>query len=619
MQKPPVHRNISVVIQTSHAPHPNEVYIKDKFKIRPNRAMEFLKSIFGSQEAGLKAGGITSVLLGTIGGYFFGGGAIGGAIGLASGLALAPVLNEVFFKIGRQYGLITPPPRNTTITPNVPVADVAAPVQQPGGKMSETTVAAPILENMAPPPPQSIAENIERREDLWKRLIEKRGTEAEYHAAKEETKKLETKVDTFIATIDEYHKVREDYQKKDGKRDQLITAVKTALLRPGVTNSLTDGEINRFVPQLPAMPPAMQEQAAKLMAEALPAKLPLGGLFDPYNLADAARLDFTRGSATAPDPAKEEEWAKKSTLERLNYTLDKVDDLRYRDEYKRPINWELIGGSAEEGKRIHDLPAAELVKYVQEQKSATAASNLRTPNATTTERDVQLDRLLGFAKGRYIHDSLQKLVKEKLGGTMQIYTDFRNADLVPATAQANEFATARLAVFNETGVAIMEKGQLQAAKAPSGKDAQFLTYKDITAPAGSQEVTLVLQNDGSGQTFVTHKVVGGINKEPVDWNKAKLKGAGVRVRPETFVNLSPETGKTIGQSFREMLNAITTAPKEIAMESGAKMQDLTRQFQETQPVPDLKFAAADAPATPSLSTQPNAKALKNKDKAEMTV
>ncbi len=571
--------------------------------------MEFLKSIFGSSETGPKFGGVLTVAGASIGGYFFGGGIIGGLLGLAGGLIAAPIVNDLVFSIGRSAGMITPPGRDTTITPNTPTTELPAPVLQPSGEVSPTTITAPILENLQPPPPLAIEESFKKRERVREILVERKGNATDYDKAVTEARQLESQTDVFLATVDAYDKERSKYHEKGGKREAIVIAVKTALVRPDRPNSLTDAEIERFIPNLPAMTDGDKTSAVTLMAEAMPENITMFGTLQPFPLREYAHSKYVTGADDKPNPAKEAEWQKKTPLERLNFTLNALDDERYYYEYTTPIDWTKATGSKEEGDRVRKLPPAELLAYSQARLADRKAVN----NDGSAIR-ANLMNMGNLAMIMYARAKTQDLVREKLGGVVEIYSNFRERELAPSTALAHEFAGGRLSVFNETGIAILEKDALAATKAPSGKTCQFMTYKDCTAPSGAKEVTLVIQKDDSGASLITHRVEGGIGAT-VDWNKAKLKTA-IPVNESTITTLSAESGKTIGATIRDLVRKTAAAPMELAQAGNAQMQDLRRLFELESPVPDLKLASADVPSLSSTTTQPSGNQLKKTNKSE---
>lgn len=578
--------------------------------------MEFLKKILGSSETGYKPGGIISLLVGALGGYLAGGTLLTGAFGLAGGVMLAPLINEVLFSVGRHAGMITPPPRSETITPKIPTVEVPAPVRQPGGVDSTTVVHAPLLENLQPPELKTISENFARRAELWKRLRDKTGTEAEYSAAVEETRKLETKVDTFIATIDKYDDARQEYHKKGGKRDELMAAVRTSLLRPGIKTQLSETELERFVPTLPAMDAAARTRAQQLLADALPETMKLGG--KEVNIRRQAYREYVRRAGSQPADKIKESWDNKTSLERINTAMNLFDDVRYNFDYKAQIDWKLITGDDKLAQELRDAEPEKQLALASSYQSMPVLGGLATiSNDATRRRDAEIDNLVQLAKARAVHAYLEEHVKESLGKVMGIYTDFRNGSLVPATNLAHEFASSRLNVFNETGIAILEKGKLEASKAPDGKDCQFLTYKDCTKP-DAKEVTLVMQADAGGNTYITHRLEGGMqNPSAVDWNKAKLKDAGIPVNAATFVNLTPENSQTIGASIRAIIEAATKAPL-----ASAPLDTAMRGFQQDNPGLDMILTSnqgsAPQPVIPSSSKEKKDNPL-IRSRAEMTV
>ncbi|NBO18433.1 MAG: hypothetical protein EBV03_04250, partial [Proteobacteria bacterium] len=317
--------------------------------------MEFLKETFGDSENGVRWGGVLAAVLGIGGGFYLGGG-IGAAIGLASSLLAAPIMNEIFFNVNRATGNVKPPARNNDIKPNVPLEAAPAPVRQPDNKLSPTTIKAPLLKNLVPPPPGAVAKQFEKREEIRKIIVDREGGRADFEKASKEARDLEAQTDTFIATVDKYSEMRDEYHKDKGERSQLVGAVKTALGRTGITNALTQDEIERFVPSLPTLSAEQKAQVAKQMADSFPEKIKMLGDSPDLPLRQSIERSFTKGDDGKPNPAKVEAWKKKSGLEKLNYSLDRLNEMRADLESRSKLDFKLAAGGEAEAAAWRAMP-----------------------------------------------------------------------------------------------------------------------------------------------------------------------------------------------------------------------------------------------------------------------
>lgn len=563
--------------------------------------MEFLKDLFVDGQNNTRWGSVVSVLLGGGAGLWLGGGGVLGALlGGGLGMLLAPVVNETFFQAGRSMATITPPPRTYEIKPNIPLKDVPAPVKQPSGEFSPTSIKAPILENIKVPPPHAIDESLKRREGIWKLLSQGGGDRKAYEQAVNSARELERQTDVFIATIDEYHKVRAEYLKPGGQRKELVVAVKTALTRTGITNPLTNDEIERFVPTLPALTEDEQRIVATQLATAVPETLQSLGNTATLKFRASVEKFFTHGKGNAPIPAKVEEWKKKTSLEKINIALDRMDEMRADFTYYNPIDW-----NAAVGDKTGATGRGSVLSQMTPEAMYAEAVRLEAEAKGDANRLAVLDDVKFYANVLNYRTQLESVVKTNLGAVSRTYTEFTDKKLVPATEQAHEFAKQRLEIFNQTGIAILDKGGLDKANAPDGKaNSYFITCKDCTAPAGAKEVTLVMQKVGS-VFVITHKLEGSI-AAGVDWSKAALKDGGVPVSEALFTKLQAPEGKTIDVAFKEILAAVKAQPLALAY-GDTDMRELG----EEQP----RYAFLDG-EDPQLTRQ-NRIPLKKKEKIDL--
>lgn len=578
----------------------------------------FIESTFGTAETGTKYGGYVGILGGAGAGYAAGG-IIGAIMGGLGGLVAAPLINEIFFRVGRSMGIITPPGRNNDIKPNVPTEEIPAPVIQPDKTFSKGSVEAPILDNIKPPPALTIADSFKKRERVWEMLVNKIGDRSDYDKAITEARNMEDAASKFILTVDKYEEVREIYHKPGGKREGVVNDVRTSLKRKGIENPLSEAEVQRFVPTLPALTSDEKAKVTALYDKAMPEQIPGFADLEGVDIRTFGYNSFVNDANDVPIPAKVEEWKAKSPIARIYVSLDALDNERFK--FENGIDWTIIGdGDPAKGEEIRKKSAAEQLKYsIDNSKTLTDGRN---DNPKLIKRTTHFAALGQFARIADARIKLQDYVKQNLDeskqpgqpdGVLGIYSKFSTDKLKPAAELAKEFAKQRLSVFNETGIAILEKGELAAEKSPAGKACQFMTYKDCAAPAGSPEITLVMQNDGTG-TRVTHRIVGGL-KTTTDWDKTKLNGNGVPVSNALFVKLEAENGKTIGANIRELLTSTTKArnTSQVALLMDSPEQDFKHLL--NNPDSDLKLASADARHIPNLSSQPSSM-LNNKEKTE---
>lgn len=556
--------------------------------------MEFLKSIFGSEKTGAKPGGIAAVLLGTIGGYYLGGSFMTGLMGLVGGVVLAPLVNELVFKAGQHMGTITPPSRPQDFTALDPIQQLPAHMLQPSGQLSKHNIQAPFLDNLTVPPAFAVAESFKKRERIIEILTKKEGNLTEFDQVRTQAEALEKQAGDFMATVKEYQARRAAYHIAGGPRDVVINDVKESLKRKGITNPLSDDQIQRFVPTLPALTADQEAEVTRLLDAALPETIPVFNNPQPYKPRIAAEARFTKDTDPEAKKRKKLEWDAKSQFQKICYALDQLDQDRCKKYLA--VDWSIVGEDAK------TLPPAKQMERVIHLESVTKEVRDGDP------RKIQYEALRELATVGEIREQLHKIIREKLDenvlgqpdGALGIYSKFRKFQLEPAAALAKQFSKQRLDVFNETGIAILEKGEISEPLAPEKKPGcQYMTYRDCTAAKGTEEVTLVMQN---GQ--ITHRLTGSLNAN-IDWDKVKLK-TPITVKPDTFIKLTPENGKTIGATIRDMLQLSQAAPLSSAMLTPLQRRNFDHLMPDETPMMATRLAATEQVGAPSLSTQPSA-------------
>lgn len=568
--------------------------------------MEFIKKAFGDSENGVRAGGILSTVLGSALGFYFGGG-IGAVLGLIGGTLLSPVVNEAFFQIQRSTGGITPKPRNTEIIASTPTREIAAPVLQKSGAYSQTSIRAPILENLEPPPESAIAESFKKRDELWNILIKGGSSLTQFEAKQKETKELEAKTDTFIATIDAYERVREDYMATDGKRQELVNAVSASMKRNVISNPLTQAEIERFIPTLPQMSAADTAHSQMLMMQAMPDTVTLIPGVDPFPLEAYTRRTFVNDANKNPISEKVERWNAMTKLERLNASLDQLDTMRFNMEHENPIDWVAATGSTTEAERVRKMSPMQMLEYSA--KKLDKFTTVSTPQSQLQR--AHLTDIARYAKVIAARDKVQQLVETNLGGVVAIYSDFRQNALVPATQDAKEFAHSKLKIFNKTGIAVMDKGTVDIAHAPDGIPCHALTFKDCTAKEGSKETTMIMQKLSDNEYRITHRANGPITNT-TQWNKAALKDGGIIVDPKIVTELQTIDNKPVEEALRELVDKVTQAKLLVASKT-TPMKQLSEEFELSRPSGMTRLDVSEAETVnPPISAVP-APALKNKE------
>lgn len=564
--------------------------------------MEFLKQIFGDSENGVRWGGVLAAVLGIGGGMYLGGG-VGAALGAALGVFVgAPILNEVFFNVNRATGNVVPPPRNTSIVARPALEQAPAPVRQPDNTLSPTTIRSPILENLIPPEVAVVSRQFEARERIRRIIVDREGGLRQFEEAVGEARRLEAQTDNFITTMNAYLAQRDDYHKEGGERARLVAAVRTGLSRTGITNALTEAEIERFVPSLPTMSAAQRGEIQQHMDNCFPERVQLlGGGTDVLPLRQSIERHFTKGADGQPDAAKVQQWARKSSLEKLNFALDRLDEMRAEFESRTPINWNLAAGGSDESQAEGLALRGKTPREMYNAAQALLTRPMLRDAATEATRNTQLHAIKRYANILHARAQVEELVKEHLTQVTQTYTAFRQSQLAPAAATAREFARQRLDVFNETGIAIMARGNVEAAHGPGGKACSYLTYKDCTA-AGGKETTLIMQ-DG----HITHRIEGPLT-DSMDWSAGRLQ-TPTAADTALFTALTPLAGKSTGASIRELVNSVKDVQL-IALTD--PMRTLRRQLDEEGLGEDLRFAYANAS---SPAAQPAGMPPKKKDKA----
>jgi hypothetical protein len=549
---------------------------------RPN----WFSRTFGDSVTGANWASIATVGISATAGYFFGN-LPGLLIGVLGGGLLAPFINELVHQLGG-----TSMPTRTTTVPTVPtVAYTPTPILQPDGQNVPRIVASPILQNIVASQPGDIPTAFNARDQIRDALngnTSANNTRENFDTLVRTALTSERRVENFYTAMRNYQTQQQTYTNgangAPSEYNNLVSSITT--LSGSTSNPLTVDEIRRFVPSLPSVDAIFNAHPSLEQGRALPTmpnivRLNPGFNFDQppgesnpawqyfqYDIDSVAKRFFINAPAQpGQQPARryltnapsgtEEEWNRKSYVEKMNIALMAIEDLRADYEYgaSNKINWEAIGGKA----RWNAIIAAELAKPDGNVSRAIITQAFEESRAANIPADQlnNLGRLIGAAPQIHAYETMRARLTSELQPALTQLTAFRNNEMEASYRQAQSFLNARRQIFAEQRIAIFANDRVPQAQCPDATERFYITYKDCNTP-GSPVRTLVGSMVGD-RFCITHKFDGEVAAiTSASWESAALR-APVPFDREAFVNLANHPGPALASFLSIMPGQLVRA------------------------------------------------------------
>jgi hypothetical protein len=575
---------------------------------------------FGTKKDGAKWGAIAGAALTTIVGYMFGGG-FGALLGLIGGAVLGGSFNDLAGYIGRVTGLGGSRGRDLDFKPPAPTRELEVMIEGPGGKGKKLALPSPNVDAIPELPEKALQRSLESQDAMAQKG--KKMTAAEYRQAEDEAHTNDRAIQTTLATVGSYFATRQSWESPKGGRLKMVETVQNAAREFAGSESLNEehmATLERFVPHLRGMGGDKEEKYAQSLSSALPSVKAydtdkmlrdlaanefkgLGSYERPQDLELMSTRSWNRDHPK--DPKAQNEWKEFTSFRKANAALTELETQRDRNA----PDWDKLSEAVitdrwftrtfRADNDINDKDDVIVMSKKSPEKMLEMATRMYDQSyASESKLHDEIAKVIEYSNAQIKINALRKHMTDNIGPVAADMNLYAKTTMTEDQKAGDEFKMVGVPMFNQTGIAILSKGDLEPSGATNNQPGKYITYFDSKNPnfgkdksgvvtvidfvENGEHKTRVVEGEKNklsdgilwGAAFVNHgKAVGngGYDMDKVmnassatDLRRFAWDVAGITPPPEPSVEQKTEPEKKAGQPKAQAPADQTTAPKAAA-------------------------------------------------------